>query len=165
MRIFGLPRVVAGALRKDVRVLLCHRGSTRTWYPNVWDLPGGHVDGAEDEWDAFVRELAEELGVRVRKPTESPFARLIAEGVGGEPKFAVWAVDAWDGAVVNQSPGEHDRLGWFSPAELGELDLAHPSYVAVLSTLLAGAASRDHQRMGTQHRPSAHGMGMEERSW
>jgi 8-oxo-dGTP diphosphatase len=138
-------RVVAGALRKDGRVLLCHRSSTRKWYPNVWDLPGGHVEGAEDERDALVRELAEELGVRVRKPTETPFARLIAEGVGGEPgvEFAVWAVDAWDGAVVNQSPGEHDRLGWFSPTELEDLDLAHASYVAVLSTLLAGAANKD----------------------
>jgi 8-oxo-dGTP diphosphatase len=136
-------RVVAGALRKDGRVLLCHRSSTRTWYPNVWDLPG--AEGAEDERDALVRELAEELGVRVQKPTESPFAKLIAEGVRGEPgvELAVWAVDAWDGAVVNQSPGEHDKLGWFSPTELGDLDLAHPSYVAILSTLLAGAASMD----------------------
>ncbi|HEY3210868.1 MAG TPA: NUDIX domain-containing protein [Actinomycetota bacterium] len=138
-------RVVAGALRKDGRVLLCHRSSTRTSYPNVWDLPGGHVEEVEDERDALVRELAEELGVRVRKPAEPPFARLLAEGVGGEPgvELSVWAVDHWDGGVVNQSPGEHDRLGWFSPTELGDLDLAHPSYVAVLSELLAGAASTD----------------------
>jgi hypothetical protein len=65
----------------------------------------------------------------VVKPTESPFARIIAEGVGGEPgvELAIWAVDAWDGAVVNQSPGEHDKLGWFSPTELEDLDLAYRS--------------------------------------
>jgi 8-oxo-dGTP diphosphatase len=132
-------RVVAGALRKDGRVLLCHRSPSRTWYPNVWDLPGGHVEGSENEWDALVRELAEELGVHVRRSAEFPFARLVAEGVGGGPgiDLTVWAVDAWDGTVANHSPDEHDRLGWFSRSELRRLHLAHPSYLAVLSNLLS----------------------------
>jgi hypothetical protein len=78
----------------------------------------------------------------VPKPTESPSARLIVEGVGEESsvELAVWAIDGWEGAVVNQSPGEHDMLGWFSPMELRGLDLAHPLYETILSNLLAPSA-------------------------
>ncbi len=33
--------------------------------PNVWDLPGGHVDTGERRMDALVRELGEELGIEL----------------------------------------------------------------------------------------------------
>jgi ADP-ribose pyrophosphatase YjhB (NUDIX family) len=42
--------VVAGLLVRDQQVLLCHRSAERKWYPNVWDLPGGHVHDAFDWW-------------------------------------------------------------------------------------------------------------------
>ena len=38
--------VVAGVLIRDGHVLLCHRSPAREWYPDVWDLPGGHVEAA-----------------------------------------------------------------------------------------------------------------------
>ncbi len=34
-------------LRKNDRVLMCHRHPNREWVPNVWDFPGGHI--AKDE--------------------------------------------------------------------------------------------------------------------
>ena len=29
------------------QALLCHRSPDRAWYPDVWDLPGGHVEAGE----------------------------------------------------------------------------------------------------------------------
>jgi 8-oxo-dGTP diphosphatase len=40
-------RIVAAFLRDGNRVLLCHRSAARRWYPDVWDLPGGHVEDGE----------------------------------------------------------------------------------------------------------------------
>lgn len=55
--------VAAGLLRRGGRGLLLHRAPTRRWYPDCWDLPGGHVEGGETPDEALHRELLEELGV------------------------------------------------------------------------------------------------------
>ena len=36
--------MVAGVLVRGTEVLLGHRSPGRRWYPDVWDLPGGHVE-------------------------------------------------------------------------------------------------------------------------
>ena len=124
--------VVAGVLLHEGRVLLCHRSPSRVWYPDVWDLPGGHVEDSETAPDALVRELAEEIGVRVPKPTSPPLARIQSEGLD----LAIYSVRTWDGEVRNLDPEEHDKLGWFREADLRDLKLAHPRYLSLLSNLL-----------------------------
>lgn len=115
--------VVAAALVRDGRVLLCHRSPARRWYPDVWDLPGGHVEPGETPYDALVRELREELGVmpvdpgRVWKRARNPVEHL-----------QVWRVTEWEGEPANLAPEEHDDVRWFTPAELGRVSLALPVY-------------------------------------
>ena len=78
---------------------------TRDWYPGVWDIPGGHVEEGERDWNALVRELAEELGVEVHEPEFAPVARLKARGRGKATiDLAVWVVDSWQGEVRNSLP-------------------------------------------------------------
>jgi 8-oxo-dGTP diphosphatase len=110
------------------RTLLCHRSPERDWYPDVWDLPGGHVNAFETAPEALARELEEELGVQVLPPASPPMARIDAPGV----ELLVWAIDRWDGEVANLSPSEHDAIGWFDAAGLVDLDLAHPAYRPML---------------------------------
>ncbi|MGV9763186.1 NUDIX domain-containing protein [Micromonospora tulbaghiae] len=43
----GRVRIVTAVLRDGDRVLLCHRSAGRRHYPDVWDLPGGHVEEGE----------------------------------------------------------------------------------------------------------------------
>ncbi|MPQ96667.1 NUDIX domain-containing protein [Modestobacter sp. I12A-02628] len=131
-----MHHVVAGALVSGGRVLLAHRCATRRWYPDVWDFPGGHVDPGESELDALVRELHEELGVRVREVDQLPVARL--EDVATEMRLAVWAVHRWQGTPVNRAPDEHDELRWVTRQDLAELALAHPAYPRLVDRLLSG---------------------------
>ncbi|WP_299955377.1 GNAT family N-acetyltransferase [uncultured Modestobacter sp.] len=128
--------VVCGALVRDGRVLLAHRAPGRRWYPDVWDLPGGHVEDGEDELDALRRELWEELGVTVTELETEPVARLTEDGV----QLGIWHVHGWSGRPVNRSPDEHDELRWVSADELRRLDLADGRYVGVLTQLLGAAA-------------------------
>ena len=114
-------RVVAAAIVNGSRVLLCHRHPSRTWYPNVWDLPGGHIEDAESPLDAIVRELREELGIEVNHSCAVSILRYTPTP---DLEFEVWAFDTWSGAIVNAAPAEHDQIGWFGLAELSELDLA-----------------------------------------
>jgi len=88
-----VPEVVVAVLRDQDRVLLCHRSPGRRWYPNVWDLPGGHVEPGERPAAALVRELAEELGIRVREPSPEPAARIRADDFD----LRIWVLDTWAG--------------------------------------------------------------------
>lgn len=46
-------------------VLLQLRGPDAKNYPDLWGLPGGHVEPGERPLDAAVREMFEETGLRV----------------------------------------------------------------------------------------------------
>jgi 8-oxo-dGTP diphosphatase len=122
-------RVVCAALVRDGRVLLGHRSAGRRWYPDVWDLPGGHVEDGEAPEEALVREIAEELGVRVPVPAGTPDAVLDADGL----RLSAWVLRRWDGDVVNAAPDEHGELRWVDAVDLRRLPLAHPGYVDLLT--------------------------------
>ena len=131
MRVFeSVPvRVVAAILRRDNRLLLCHRHPERAWYPDVWDLPGGHVEHGETPTEALARELREELAVDLQAPLGLPFEELADTAAAFN--MTIWLID-YAGAVVNHAPDEHDELRWVTSDEIAGLVLAHPSYVELL---------------------------------
>ena len=53
----GRHQIVAAMLLRADALLLCHRSRDRAWYPDVWDLPGGHIEADESPGDALVREI------------------------------------------------------------------------------------------------------------
>jgi 8-oxo-dGTP pyrophosphatase MutT (NUDIX family) len=124
-------RVVAGILRDGEKVLLCHRHPDRQWYPNVWDLPGGHVEPGEQPQIALVRELFEELAVLVSCPEGAPFRDVSDRGV----QMTVWLID-YDGPLVNAASDEHDELRWFTRDAIAAVELAHPDYGEMLRSAL-----------------------------
>ncbi len=65
--------VATAVLVNSDQVLLCHRHPNRRWYPNVWDVPGGHIGAGELSADAVRSELREELGVTIRIENPEPF--------------------------------------------------------------------------------------------
>ncbi len=115
--------VVAGLLVDAGTVLLCHRSPSRRWYPNVWDLPGGHIEQDERPSSALVRELSEELGVVVPEPSVPAFARLELRDFD----CRIWVVREWEG-TPHLASEEHDELGWWTPKAIAGLPLAVESY-------------------------------------
>lgn len=61
---------------RDGRVLLGHSSPERVYYPDVWDLIGGHVRDGETPEAAMVREASEEVGC---VPTTFHFFETIEE--------------------------------------------------------------------------------------
>jgi 8-oxo-dGTP diphosphatase len=125
---------VAAILCQGDSVLLCHRHADRDWFPNVWDLPGGHVERDESRRDALARELREELGVEVVVPS-APFATIDDDAL--ELHMDVWVIDEWCGNPANLAPDEHDELRWFARDEVADLGLADASYLPLLRSVLA----------------------------
>ncbi len=134
MRIYDLPMadaIVAGAMVEDGRILLCHRSPDRRWHPNVWDLPGGHVELGETPTEALKRELLEELGVSVHA-----LSHRLDRFRTPELEMDIWQVTGWDGTPTNRVPEEHDAIAWFSADELTGLELANDSYLPLIRTVL-----------------------------
>lgn len=125
--------IVTALLREGNRVLLCHRSPRRRWFPDVWDLPGGHVEPGESPGVALARELREELGIDIAVPSGPPMHEIHADTFD----MQVWLIEAWTGSLVNAAPDEHDAIAWFTKDALGELSLAHDSYLAMFSRVLS----------------------------
>ena len=131
-----IPIAVA-ALVRDGLVLMVHRHPSRQWYPNCWDLVGGHVENDESPREAVIRECFEELGIHVHDPV--PIAMTSSDLTLDVHAFLV---TEWDGELVNAAPDEHDDLRWFSPTELAGLRLADQS--ALPSIVRAVKVVSDH---------------------
>ncbi|MXY21034.1 MAG: NUDIX domain-containing protein [Dehalococcoidia bacterium] len=109
-----IARCVAGALICDSKILLVRRSPQRRFYPGVWDLFGGHIEGEESAEDALRREALEELLVQIESfrvlgtiydPVES--AEII-----------IFAISEWRGEPVNAAPDEHSEISWFEAERL-----------------------------------------------
>lgn len=106
-----LVQVVPGLVRGDGRVLLCHRQADRASYPNVWDLPGGHIEpgecwrsipvdrGAPPAWPAsagkvgprnFIFRATRSRGKRQSEPLSCRVRPTMGRGLSVVRGFARW---------------------------------------------------------------------------
>ena len=125
--------VVAGLLRRRGRARMVHRSPPRRWYPDAWDVPGGHVEVGEVPCLALVRELQEELGITAEVAGD-PFAKI--QGV--DFRMNIWTIDQWTGEPSNCAPEEHDALAWLTDEELQGLRLADSRLPQLLHAALDG---------------------------
>jgi len=113
-------------------VLLGRRAASREFYPDVWDVLGGHLEPEETGEQALVRELREEIGVTPTAwATLGEFRELLPDG-NGSIVLHLHAVTSWDGSLRNLSPEEHSVVSWFAAEDACRLKLAHSSYPEVL---------------------------------
>ena len=135
-----MTRIAVALLVRDGRALLAHRHPDRQWYPDCWDLVGGHVEPGETPEQAVVRECREEMGIEIADPT--PFAMAF-----DDPTLEVhpFVVTRWAGEPANVAPDEHDELRWFTVDEIASLTLADPS-------MLPGFRRAVHQAAATLSR-------------
>jgi 8-oxo-dGTP diphosphatase len=132
-----MHEVVVAALVREGRVLLVHRSPNRRAYPDVWDLPGGHIETGETELTALTREMHEELGVQIATGSATHLCRLDA-GRGEESvRLSAWIVGKWEGTPTNAAPDEHDEIRWFQPGELPAL--AHELLGPAVAEAMRGA--------------------------
>lgn len=102
--------VAAGVLlRADGRYLLGQRAPD-TVYAGYWEFPGGKVEAGENPAQALIRELDEELGIRVTRLRPWLCREHLYEHAHVRLHF--FEVAAWEGELDDRV---HSALAWVSP--------------------------------------------------
>lgn len=107
-------RVVAAVWVRDGRLLAARRPRHKR-EGGLWELPGGKVDEGESEAAALERELAEELGVRVRAVERLDASVHVYDH--GRIELVAWRVEGPDEPEAR----EHEALRWVGAADLDAL--------------------------------------------
>lgn len=114
-----LPRVGCGAaILVEGRLLLVRR--RRPPEAGCWGLPGGKVDPFETVEAATAREIAEELGIRIRPQRLLCVVNQIDVAAGEHWVAPVFLVDIYDGRPRLMEPGALADIGWFALDALPE---------------------------------------------
>lgn len=124
---------VAAFVVEGKKILLGKRSPERAFYPNVWDVFGGHLEPNESREDGLRRELFEELGIA---PLEIRFLLTVDEpdrAANGDGVYHFYLVTAYAGEPRNLQPDEHARVEWFEFDEALKLPFAHPLYAEFIS--------------------------------
>lgn len=87
-------------------------------YPNTWCLPGGHIEGEESPEECLVREMEEEMGIRVENLTK--FMEIVYPD---ETEYFFVAQMEFDVGDIDLKEGQ--ALGWFSRETVCQLPMAH----------------------------------------
>jgi isopentenyldiphosphate isomerase len=98
------------------KVFLQKRSMTKDKSPGLWDSSAsGHVDGGEDYDACAVRELREEIGLRVPATPKRLFKIDACEETDAE---FVWVYRCEAEGPFTLHPEEIERGDWFAPAEV-----------------------------------------------
>ncbi len=123
-----IPVAAAVITRADGRVLLAQRPPGKA-FAGYWEFPGGKLEPGEDPRDALIRELAEELGLKVRRAAPWLVQRFVYPHAHVELHF--FRVYEWDGEPVGH---DGQAFAWQIP---GAFDVAPllPANTLVLRAL------------------------------
>lgn len=98
------------------RVFLQKRSMSKDQCAGLWDSScSGHLDAGEDYDAAAVRELAEEIGIKVAEPPRRWFRIEACEPTGWE---FVWVYRLEHDGPVTLEPDEIQYGEWVAPAEV-----------------------------------------------
>ncbi|GAA2079387.1 hypothetical protein GCM10009801_36910 [Streptomyces albiaxialis] len=109
-----LHRIAAVVCRDpEGRVLMHRRGADTERYPGCYDtVIGGGVDVGETYEAAAVRELEEEMGVRLPAPPRRVFKKIYAEEHGGPYWMAVHDARLGPAEIASISPDPREIAWW-----------------------------------------------------
>lgn len=101
------------------KVFLPRRAATKKFLPNVFELPGGHIDYGEDIVTGLKREITEEFGMTI-EVGDPFFVFTYTNDVKGSHSIEViyFASFVEDAKNVELDSEDHSEYGWFAEGEL-----------------------------------------------
>ena len=125
-----LPVVALALERADGRILMQRRPPEKA-HGGLWEFPGGKIEPGERPEQTLIRELAEELGIRVEEPCLAPLTFASHAYPDFHLLMPLYVCRRWTGTP---RPMEGQALKWVRPKTLR--DLAMPPADAPLIPFL-----------------------------
>ena len=106
-------------IHRNGKILLAKRAATKRFLPGVFEAPGGHVEFGENPVQTIIRELQEELGVRVK--VGEPFH--VFDYMDGDSHVIEVCLlcELGEGEIFKLIPEEFSEVRWFAEAEASGL--------------------------------------------
>ena len=114
-----LPVAACALIDADGRVLLAKRPPGRP-LAGLWEFPGGKVEPGETPEAALIRELEEELGIRVAPKCLAPLTFASHGYDTFHLLMPLFACRKWEGEVVARQGQE---LAWVRAKRLGDYEM------------------------------------------
>ena len=86
-------------------------------YPNMWDLPGGHVEEGETPEQCIIREMKEEIGIDLKN-----FHFFIKVQFSDRAEYVFWKKENLSIPDIVLTEGQY--LKWFTEREAMNTELA-----------------------------------------
>jgi 8-oxo-dGTP diphosphatase len=99
--------VAAAVITRPDGSFLLGRRAPGTFYPGYWEFPGGKVEPGETPRDALIRELHEELGLKVE--TAWPWITREHDYEHAHVRLHFFEVPRWSGEITDRI---HSALSW-----------------------------------------------------
>ena len=103
----------------DRRVLVCQRPQGKS-LAGLWEFPGGKVEAGETPEVCLIRELDEELGIKVTEACLAPFVFASHSYDSFHLLMPLFLCRRWEGLVQAR---EHAALRWLKASELNDLPM------------------------------------------
>lgn len=121
-----LIKVVGAIIENDNNEILCALRSPTMSLPNMWEFPGGKIEGSETLKEAIEREIKEELACEIE------FIDAFNDNTHEYDKFIVNLITVKCRLVTgNPSISEHSKLIWLHRENLLSLKWAPADINAV----------------------------------
>ena len=118
----------------DGRVLIAERPAGRSM-AGLWEFPGGKVETGETPEATLIRELKEELGIKVKEECLAPLTFASHAYPDFHLLMPLYVCRRWEGFVA---PQEGQTLAWVRPNRLKDYPMppADVPLIAHLSSLI-----------------------------
>ena len=122
--------VCASLLDEDNNILICKRPKNKT-FEGFWEFPGGKVEINESLEQSLIRELNEELGIKVNKRCLAPFTFSTHCYKDFDLLILLYICRVWDGHPYSK---EYQEICWVSLNQIRNFKMpeANKSLVGML---------------------------------
>ncbi len=111
--------VACALIDADGRILLAQRPPGRS-LAGLWEFPGGKLEAGERPEQALIRELAEELGIKVAEACLAPLTFASHAYEEFHLLMPLYVCRRWEGIVT---PREGQTLAWVRPNKLRDYEM------------------------------------------
>ncbi|WP_333627690.1 (deoxy)nucleoside triphosphate pyrophosphohydrolase [Sphingobacterium siyangense] len=124
-----LIKVVCGIIFKDDLVLICRRKAEKS-LGGYWEFPGGKVEDGESNEESLLRELIEELNLKVE--IKQHFFDTVHQYDNGAIELISFICETEN--IASEST-DHDQLEWVKVSDLLNWKLA-PADIPIAKKLI-----------------------------